>query len=181
MKASHRAIRCAAVVAALLLPVSGNASGLGPQQEIWPPDWFTDLPSVDLSGSWLFDAEQSDPMLGEWAEREVRYVINHQAAFIALEFRAGSEQTNAQTYRWDGTIHQFERGTRQVQEAARWTRGGRRLEVLGRHWNQGEPEAVEHYLFTYEARGDVLTFVQESDTGQTVWRFVKEATLRAAR
>ena len=164
----------------LLLPISGNTSGLPQQQEIWPPDWFTDLPAVDLSGSWLFDAEHSDPMLSEWAESEVRYVISQQSAFIVLEFRSGTEQANTQTYVWDGTIKEFQRGGRQVQEAARWTRAGRRLEVVGRHWSQGEPGAVEHYRFTYEQRAGVLTFVQESERGQTVWRFVKEREPRAA-
>ncbi len=181
MKALHRVVSCVVVLAALLLPISGNASGLQQQQEIWLPDWFTDLPAVDLSGSWLFDAEHSDPMLREWAEGEVRYVINHQPAFIVLEFRAGSEPTNAQTYRWDGTIAEFQRGARQVQEAARWTRAGRRLEVVGRHWDPEEPEAVEHYRFTYEPRGDVLTFVQENESGRTVWLFVKEREPRPAR
>ena len=170
-----------ALLAALLLPISGNASGLQQQQESWPPDWFTDLPAVDLSGSWLFDAERSDPMLGEWAEREVRYVIDQRSASILLEFRAGGEQANAQTYRWDGVIKEFQRGARQVQEAARWTLAGRRLEVAGRHWNPGEPEALEHYRFTYETRGDVLTFVQENESGRTVWRFVKEREPPAAR
>ena len=120
-------------------------------------------------------------MLSEWVEREVRYVINQPSAFIVLEFRAGNEQANAQTYRWDGTIKEFQRGDRQVQEAARWTRAGRRLEVVGRHWNPEEPEAVEHYRFTYEHDGDVLTFVQENESGRTVWRFVKEREPRAAR
>ena len=59
MKALHRVVSCVVVLAALLLPISGNASGLQQQQEIWLPDWFTDLPAVDLSGSWLFDAEHS--------------------------------------------------------------------------------------------------------------------------
>ena len=181
MNALLRAANCVVLMAVFLVSISAGAAGHPRQQEIWPPDWFTDLPSVDLSGSWLFDATQSDPMLGEWADLEVRYVIDHQSAFIALEFRADSERANAQTYRWDGTIEEFERGDRQVQEAARWTRAGRRLEVAGRHWSPDDPEAVEHYRFTYELRGEVLTFVQESESGQTVWRFVKEREPRTGR
>ena len=61
-----------------------------------------------------------------------------------------------------------------VEEAARWTEAGRMLEVLGRHWDPAVPDEKADYRFTYEMRGEELTFVQESESGTTVWRFAKE-------
>ena len=139
----------------------------------WPADWFTDFPSIDLTGTWNFDPERSDPMLTVWQEKEVRYEINQHPTFIVLEFLVEGGRSNRQTYRWDGTLHRFERGERQVEEAARWTRGGRALEVRGRHWDPLSPDEIVEYGFLYEARGNTLTFTQENETGRTVWRFVR--------
>jgi hypothetical protein len=136
-------------------------------------DWFSDLPAVDLSGTWVFDPAQSDPMLAEWSEHEVRYEIRQESARIILDFRVGEAGINTQTYRWDGTIQRFERGDRQVQEAARWTDAGETLEVAGRHWSPLAPDERVHYRFAYSRRGDVLTFVQENDAGRTRWAFVR--------
>ena len=151
-------------------PQQGQLQGL----EVWPVDWFSDLPALDLSGTWIFDAAQSDPMLPDWSEQEVRYEIRQESARIILEFRVGEAGVNTQVYRWDGTIQRFERGDRQVQEAARWSDAGRTLEVAGRHWSPLAPDERVHYRFEYSRRGDLLTFVQENDAGRTRWAFVRE-------
>jgi len=148
-----------------------------PQQigvEVWPPDWFTDMPAVELTGTWLFDPDTSDPMIELWAASEIRYEINQQGAFIVLEFRVADVESNTQSYRWGAKIERFERGGRQVEEAARWTDAGRMLEIVGRHWSLETPAQKSEYRFTYRARNNVLTFVQENETGTTVWRFVRQ-------
>jgi hypothetical protein len=137
-------------------------------------DWFSDLPAVDLTGTWTFDASRSDPMLSDWQDAEVSYEINQQAAFIILEFKVPGSQSNTQRYRWDGTIQRFERGGRVVEEAARWTEAGRTLQIAGRHWDPTEPEEREEYGFFYRMRGDELEFVQENASGRTVWRFRRQ-------
>ena len=142
--------------------------------EVWPPDWFTDMPAVELTGTWLFDPDTSDPMIGAWASSEIRYEINQQGAFIVMAFRVKDVESNTQRYRWDAKIERFQRGGRQVEEAARWTDAGRMLEVVGRIWNPETPEQKSEYRFTYTARNDVLTFVQENESGTTVWRFARE-------
>ncbi len=161
---------CVAAVAA------ASPRGQQPQlgAEIWPVDWFTDMPAVELTGTWLFDPDASDPMVAAWAESEIRYEINQQAAFIVLDFQVKGIESNTQTYRWGATIERFERGGRQVEEAARWTGAGRVLEIIGRHWNPSSPDDKIDYRFTYRAQSDVLTFVQENESGATVWRFVLE-------
>lgn len=162
--------------------VLGYAAAARAQEGIgsrpWPMDWFSDLPSVDMTGTWVFDPSTSDPMLVVWQDRDVSYEINHQAAFIILEFKVRGAESNVQRYRWDGTIQQFERGGRLVEEAARWTDAGRTLQVAGRHWDPGEPDVRVEYRFSYRMRGDVLEFVQENDTGNTVWRFRRERGTR---
>lgn len=137
----------------------------------WPVDWFSDLPAVDLTGEWLFNAGTSDPMLATWEGQRVVYEISQQGAFVILDFKVPGSQSNRQRYSWDGTIQRFERGGRLVEEAARWTEAGRVLEIAGRHWDPQSPEEREEYRFTYTLRGDVLTFVQRNATGETVWRF----------
>ncbi len=149
--------------------------------EPWPVDWFTDLPADDLTGKWIFDAASSDPMLDAWADSEVYYEINQQAGSIIMDFRVPGMQSNQQIYRWDSTISRFERSGREVEEAARWADAGRMLEIAGRHWDPATPEDRTYYRFTYEVDGDVLTFVQESDSGSTVWRFHRERGEKEAR
>jgi hypothetical protein len=171
--ASPKAAVAAASMHAIRAPAP-LAAAKGPQEvgtRPWPEDWFSDLPAVDMTGTWVFDADGSDPMLAVWQDREVKYEINQQAAFILLEFVVPGSQSNTQRYSWDGTIHRFERGGRTVEEAARWTRAGRMLEIAGRHWDPTAPEDRTEYRFTYEVRGDRLVFTQESDTGTTIWRF----------
>ena len=114
-------------------------------------------------------------MIDAWAASEIRYEINQQGAFIVLEFRVADVESNTQSYRWDARIERFERGGWQVEEAARWTDAGRMLEIVGRHWSFETPEQKSAYRFTYTARNNVLTFVQENEFGTTVWRFVRES------
>ncbi len=104
----------------------------------------------------------------------VKYVISHQAAFIVLEFQVPEVQSNTQRYSWNGVIQRFERGPRQVEEAARWTDAGRMLEIVGRDWDPTVSEERSEYRFTYVMDGDQLTFVQESESGTTVWRFSRQ-------
>jgi hypothetical protein len=139
--------------------------------EVWPKDFFSDLPALDLTGTWTFDAADSDPMLSDWAEHEVIYEVTQHSAYIVLDFRVPGIESNTQRYRWDSQVEHFERGGRNVEEAARWTRAGSVLEVIGRHWNPATPNEREEYRFTYEVRGDQLIFVQSSDSGSTTWRF----------
>jgi len=142
---------------------------------MWPENWATDLPAVDLSGTWVLNAENSDSLPSDWEGKKVEYLITQLSANIQLVFTVGVEQ-NGQTYRWDNKIERFERGGRQIEEAARWGRGGRVLEVRGRHWNPQEPDVKEEYLFSYTVRGEELTFVQESRGGKTTWRFDLDRT-----
>ena len=175
----------APIAALLLLALSASTASASAQEGIgvrpWPENWFSDLPAVDMTGTWVFDPAGSDPMLADWQGREVIYEINHQAAFIILEFRVQGAQSNTQRYNWDGTIQRFERGGRVVEEAARWTDAGRTLQIAGRHWDPTEPEDRVEYGFRYRMRGDVLDFVQDNDTGNTVWRFQRREGRNAGR
>lgn len=139
-----------------------------------PPDaWISDVPTVDLSGTWVFDPDSSDPMLEGWEGRRVVYEITQALGRIVLEFRVEEGSTNRQSYRWDGTVKRFERGGRQVEERARWTDAGRVLEIHGKHWDSTAPEEATEYSFRYELSGDVLSFHQIGAAGRTVWRFVR--------
>lgn len=167
------------LVAACVLLLAGVSvvpptSAQQPGREVWPRDWFSDLPAVDMTGTWVFDAAASDPMLDSWEGRGVTYVISQQAAFIVLEFQVREMEANKHRYSWNGVIQRFERGGRQVEEAARWTEAGRMLEIVGRDWDPAVPEERREYRFTYVMNGDQLTFVQESETGRTVWRFSRQ-------
>ena len=174
------AAAAAVAVCVVAVVVAASASPQEQQQqqqigvEVWPPDWLTDMPAVELTGTWLFDPDTSDPMIDAWASSEIRYEINQQGAFIVLDFRVKDSESNTQSYRWDATIQRFERGGRQVEEAARWTDAGRMLEIVGRHWSAETPEERIEYRFTYTARNNVLTFVQENESGTTVWRFARQ-------
>ena len=132
------------------------------------------MPATDLSGTWVFEPEDSDPMLSVWADKNPRYDIQQYAAFIVLTFRVDEDQPNRQRYAWDGSIARFERGAQQVEEAARWTDAGLVLEVRGRSFDPEAPEDATMYGFTYELVSDHLVFTQTSDTGETVWRFARQ-------
>lgn len=155
-------------------------AGGGPRasvQEVaddWPRGWISDVPSVDLTGDWVFLPERSDPMLEVWRDREVSYRIDQYPTHIVLEFRAQGGASNTQTYRWDGTVHRFERDTTEVEEMARWTAAGRELEVEGRWWESASPAEVHAYAFRYSVAGNVLSFVQRDDSGTTTWRFLRQ-------
>ena len=55
---------CVLLLAVVSLDPPASAQQL--ERETWPPDWFTDLPAVDMTGTWVFDAAASDPMLDAW-------------------------------------------------------------------------------------------------------------------
>lgn len=135
--------------------------------------WISDVPAVDLSGTWVFDPESSDPMLEGWEGREVVYDISQGPGTIILEFRVEEGSTSRQAYRWDGTIRRFERGGRKVEERARWTEAGRVLEIQGKHWDPTAPEEVTEYGMRYELSGDVLSFIQTDAGGRILWRFTR--------
>ena len=54
------------------------------------------------------------------------------------------------------------------------------LEIVGRDWNPAVSEERREYRFTYVMAGDQLTFVQESESGRTVWRFSRQRIPRDA-
>lgn len=141
-------------------------------------DWpgrVSDLPMVDLSGTWVFDPEVSDPMVEAWRGRRVEYRIDQQSDFIRLEFRPEDGQGNVQTYRWDGRVIAFERGTTEVRELAAWVEGGRTLEILGRWWSPEDITEIHSYSFRYRLEGfDVIAFEQSDPHGTTTWRFRRQ-------
>lgn len=149
------------------------------RQEDQGPDlhWdaeISEVPLVDLSGSWSFLADESDPMVEVWRGREILYVVTQSPDRIVLDFRPEDGRRNAQGYRWDGTIAAFERGDAQVRERARWTDGGRTLVVEGRWWDPTRTDDVNAYTFRYRLDGpDVLEFTQRDEYGETVWRFAR--------
>lgn len=170
-------------MAAVLVPrwaASARASrnpSFGPDGQLPQPGaWVSDVPAVDLTGTWRFDPTASDPMLEAWRGRTVRYRIAQHPGRIDLEFVVEGGLSTRQTYRWDGSARRFQRGEAEVEERARWTDGGRTLEVVGRWWLPAEPEETHRYRFLYRAAADTLTFTQEDDSGTTVWVFVRERT-----
>ena len=139
----------------------------------WTP-WISDVPVVDMTGEWVFDAGSSDPMVEIWREREVLYRIDQQIDRIVFEFTPENGQQNVQTYRWGSAISEFERGGAEVRERARWTDRGRVLEIEGRWWSFDDRSTVRRYTFRYEVTsGDALAFTQGDEHGTTVWRFVR--------
>ena len=139
----------------------------------WTP-WISDVPAVDMTGEWLFDAASSDPMVEIWRQREVVYGIDQQVDRIVFEFRPENGQQNVQTYRWRGAISEFERGGAEVRERARWADLGRVLEVEGRWWAFDDQSTVRRYTLRYEVTsGDDLVFTQGNEHGTTVWRFTR--------
>jgi len=144
------------------------------RRDIWSEGWVTDIPVVDLTGSWLFDPDASDPMIAAWRDREVRYQITQQPNHIDFEFNVEGGFSTLQTYRWDGTVTRFSRSGAEVEEIARWTRAGRVLEVRGRWWPEDTPNDVTTYELSYELSVFKITFTQTNESGSTVWTFVKE-------
>ncbi len=168
-----------AILAALTLSALATASAVA-QEQADPPErpplewtpWISDVPVVDMTGEWLFDAASSDPMVEVWRDREVSYRIDQQIDRIVFEFRPENGEQNVQTYRWAGSVSEFERGAAEVRERAHWTGNGRVLEVEGRWWSFDDQSTVRRYTFRYEfASGEVLVFTQGDEHGTTVWRF----------
>lgn len=144
------------------------------QEDVWSQGWLSDIPVVDLSGSWRFDPGSSDAMVAEWAGREIHYQIQQNPTHIVLDFEVEGGYSSQQRYRWDGTVRRSTRDSTVIEEIARWTEAGRALEVAGRWWLQDTPDEITTYRLRYEMRFDRLTFVQTNATGTTVWRFVRE-------
>ncbi len=169
-----------AVLVGLTLCPQSMTSIAAIQQEATPPDqpslewtpWISDVPVVDMTGEWVFDSASSDPMVEVWRQREVVYQIDQQTDRIVFEFRPENGQRNVQTYRWAGSISEFQRGGAEVRERARWTERGRVLEVEGRWWAFDDLSTVRRYTFRYEvASFDMLVFTQGDEYGTTMWRF----------
>ncbi len=135
---------------------------------------MSDIPVVDLTGSWLFDPGASDPMVEAWREREVRYQISQQPDHIDFEFIVEGGYSIETSYRWDGTVTRFSRSGSEVEEIARWTDSGRVFEIRGRWSPENEPDDITVYELRYALRVLAITFTQTNDTGSTVWTFVKE-------
>ncbi len=163
-----------------LMPTPPAATFAAAQEEATPSErpplewtpWTSDVPVVDMTGEWLFDAAASDPMVEVWREREVVYRIDQQIDRIVFEFRPENGQQNVQTYRWANAVSEFERGNAEVRERAHWTDNGRVLEVEGRWWSFDDQSTVRRYTFRYEVTsGEVLVFTQGDEHGTTVWRF----------
>jgi hypothetical protein len=134
--------------------------------------WVSDVPTADLTGTWIFDAERSDPMVEVWREREVRYEINQQFDRIVVAFRPEGGEANVQTYRWDGSVNSFQRQDTEVRERARWIGQGRVLEVEGRWWPITDRDAVTAYRYEYRVGMDRTLSVRLIDEyGETTWRF----------
>jgi hypothetical protein len=135
-------------------------------------DAVLEVPLADLSGSWLFVPGDSDPMVEDWRDREILYVITQVPDRIVLDFRPAGGSVSARGYRWDGSVVSLERDRTQIRERARWTDGGRVLEIEGRRWADDDPSEITSYLLRYRLDGpDRLIFVQADAYGETIWRF----------
>lgn len=144
-----------------------------PPDLAWAPG-VSEVPLVDLSGTWVFLPDASDPMVEAWRDREIVYVITQATDRIVLDFRPEDGQRNLQGYRWDGSVSSFERGDAEVRERARWTDGGRTLMVEGRWWSPDDTGSITAYTFLYRLEGtNRLEFRQQDDQGETVWRFAR--------
>ena len=162
-----------AVLAALATPAGAQQQdNPAPVVDLdWTP-WLSEFPQVDLTGTWVFDAATSDVMVEAWRDREVLYVVDQQMDRIVFDFSPEDGQRNVQGYRWNGSVSEFERGTAEVRERARWTGGGRIFEVEGRWWPTENTAEVTKYTFLYRLEGlDRLALTQRDEHGETVWRF----------
>jgi hypothetical protein len=144
------------------------------RRDIWAEGWVSDIPVVDLTGTWLFDPDESDPMVEPWNGREIRYQISQQPDHIDFEFVVEGGYSTTQSYRWDGTVTRFNRSGSDAEEIARWTDAGRVFEVRGRWWPEDTPDDVSTYELRYELRVFRITFTQTNDSGSTAWTFVRE-------
>lgn len=163
------------VVLALGVTLAAADSSVDQQQrDVWSEGWVSDIPVVELTGTWLFDPKSSDPMVEAWREREVRYQISQQPDHIDFEFVVEGGYSILRSYRWDGTVTRFNRSGSEVEEIARWTDAGRVFEVRGRRWLEETPDDVTNYELRYEMRIFKITFTQTNHSGSTVWTFTRE-------
>lgn len=172
----------ALLLVGLLLPAAGLASQELPVMVVDPENveldwlpWISDVPIVDLSGTWAFDAERSDAMIGEWRGRVVRYEVYQQLDRIILRFRPGGDEI-LQNLTWTGAIISRREGETRIRERTRWSQGGRVFEIEGRYWRIDEPEPdPQRYVYRYQLDGrNTLVVTQEDDYGVTVWRFRRQ-------
>lgn len=153
-------------------PAAGQTAGQAGAPELDWSDGVSELPIVDLTGTWLFVPEDSDPMVEIWQGRQVEYVVTQTGDRIVLDFRPEDGRRNVQGYRWNGTVSSFRRGDAEVRERARWTDGGRSLVIEGRWWTPDDLETINAYTFVYRLDGpNELVFVQRDEHGETTWRF----------
>jgi hypothetical protein len=168
-----------AVALAAALPVAGQdapVTVVDPRSNLeWTP-WISDVPIVDLSGTWVYDAARSDPMLKDWqgedGDGDVIYEIFHQPDRIVLRFLPAAGDSTVESFSWTGRVEADRRDGMSIRQRAHWTAGGRVFEIEGRWWLiAGEPEP-RHFAYRYQLEGnDTLIFTQEDDHGATVWRF----------
>lgn len=139
----------------------------------WMP-WISDVPIVDLSGTWVFVARGSDPMIEAWRDQTVVYEVYQQLDRIVVRFRTGGEIV-ARNLTWTGAIVPRNEDGVEFRERTRWTDGGRTLEIEGRWWLPGEAPEPERYLYRFRLDGrDTLVVIQQDDHGTTTWRFVRQ-------
>lgn len=166
-----RSATAAACLGALL---AWHSSEQEPAVSLDWSDAILEVPLVDLTGSWSFVEAESDPMVEAWRGREVQYLITQTPDRIVLDFRPAEGTRTLQGYRWDGSVVSFERDGTQVRERARWTDGGRVLEVEGRWWPIEDPSDLGRYTYRYRLEGpDRLVLAQSDPYGQTVWHFAR--------
>lgn len=171
---SRRTVVVLLALGLLIAPAAGGQEAddeePGPALE-WSPG-VSDVPVVDLGGAYVFDPEESDPMVEAWRDRTVRYRVTQTPQRIVLEFRPEDADPNVRTYRWDGGVTEFNRGTAEVRERARWVEGGRVLEIEGRWWLPDDHEDLRSYTLRYRLDGPrSLVFTQIDAHGRTEWRF----------
>ena len=137
----------------------------------WPHPWLSEIPVVDLSGTWRFDPAISDPMVEVWRDREVLYRIEQHSGQMLMVFEPADGLVNRRLYRWGSETKSFNRDEVEVRERTRWIAAGRTFEVIGRWWPINDPRLLGSYRLLYEIASGMLVVTQEDDHGETVWRF----------
>jgi hypothetical protein len=139
----------------------------------WMP-WISDVPTVDLSGTWVYEKRGSDPLPDAWRGAPVVYEIFQQLDRIVLRLRTGGE-TVVQNLTWTGAIVPRNQQGMEIRERTRWADNGRTLEIDGRWWLPGETPEPQPFLYRYRLDGrDTLIVTQDDDYGSTTWRFRRD-------